>query len=125
MSAALKAIEQRTMRRLPIRVLVEYQALSDFLEDYTANLSIGGMFIQTDTPLDLGTRFRLRFAVPGRKKPIETVGEVRWSVSRDQAGAMNPGMGVQFDALAPPELRALQRLIDGESAPDNVVPLRG
>ncbi|MCP4809272.1 MAG: TIGR02266 family protein [Proteobacteria bacterium] len=124
MSAALKTIEHRTMRRLPVRVLVEYEALAEFLEDYTANLSIGGMFIATDTPLDIGTRFRLRFSVPGRKKPIETVGEVRWSVPRAEAGAMNPGMGVQFDALVGSELRALQRLMDAYDD-DNVVPLRG
>lgn len=123
MSAALKAIEKRAMRRLPIRVLVEYEALSEFLEDYTANLSIGGMFIATETPLELGTRFRLRFAVPGRGKPIETVGEVRWCVPPEQAGAMNAGMGVQFDPLKPAELRALKRLMNAYDDGD-VIPLR-
>lgn len=123
MSAALKAIEKRAMRRLPIRVLVEYEALSEFLEDYTANLSIGGMFIATETPLDMGTRFRLRFAVPGRARPIETVGEVRWCV-QPGPGAMNAGMGVQFDPLKPAEMRALERLMKAYDSGE-VVPLRG
>ena len=51
MGAALKAIQQRATRRLPIRVEVEYSTTEDFLLDYTANVSLGGVFIVTDTPL--------------------------------------------------------------------------
>ena len=70
--------ERRFERRLPIRITVEYEDTEDFLTDYTANLSIGGMFIETDEPLAMGARFRLRFSVPDRDEPIDTVAEVRW-----------------------------------------------
>ncbi|HJN75741.1 MAG TPA: TIGR02266 family protein [Myxococcota bacterium] len=111
MGAALKMMERRTLRRLPIRVLIEYELLEDFLHDYTANISVGGMFIQTDKPLDIGTRFRLRFQVPGRKRPIETYAEVRWSIPSETAGPMSPGMGVQFDALSPGDARCVREMI--------------
>ena len=112
MGAALKMMERRTLRRLPIRVLVEYEHVEDFLHDYTANISVGVMFIQTKTPLEVGTRFRLRFQVPGRKRPIETYGEVRWCMPADEAGPMQPGMGVQFDPLSPSDARCVRELLD-------------
>ena len=105
------SIERRTNRRLPIRVLVEYESTEDFLFDYTANISIGGMFIRTNEPLEMGTRFRMRFRLPDRKKLIETYAVVRWVVSPADPGMMEPGMGVQFDDLAPKDFRDVQELI--------------
>lgn len=110
------SIERRTNRRLPIRVMVEYETTEDFLIDYTANVSIGGMFIRTDDPLELGTRFRMRFRLPDRKKPIETYAVVRWVVSVANPGRMQPGMGVQFDELGPKDFRDVQELIVGWEA---------
>ena len=109
MSAALKVIEQRATRRLPVRVEVEYGTMEDFLLDYTANVSLGGVFIQTDQPLDVGTRFRLRLQIPYRKRPLETLGEVRWT--QDGSGYEEAGMGVRFDALASADRRAVERMM--------------
>ena len=78
--------------------------MEDFLLDYTANVSLGGVFIQTDQPLDVGTRFRLRLQIPYRKRPLETLGEVRWT--QDGSGYEEAGMGVRFDALASADRRA-------------------
>jgi len=115
MGAALKAIEHRASRRLPVRVLVEYESLEDFLIDYTANISIGGMFIRTEKPLAVGTRFRLRFRVPGRKKPIATYGEVRWAMGEGDVGG-HPGMGISFDELLPGDLRCVEGMFDSWEA---------
>ena len=105
------SIERRTNRRLPIRVMVEYETTEDFLMDYTANVSIGGMFIATKEPLELGTRFRMRFRLPERKKTIETYAVVRWVVEPNDTTGMEAGMGVQFENLAPKDLRDVQELI--------------
>jgi uncharacterized protein (TIGR02266 family) len=111
MGAALKSVEMRTTKRLPIRVLVEYESIEDFLIDYTANISIGGMFIQTERPLPVGTRFRLRFQVPTRAKPIETFGEVCWSMEANSFGAQQ-GMGIRFDDLSGPDERLVREMFD-------------
>lgn len=109
MSAALKVIEERTTRRLPIRVEVEYGTMEDFLLDYTANVSLGGIFIQTDRALEVGTRFRLRLQIPFRKRPLETLGEVRWT--QEGSGYEEAGMGVRFDALSGADRRAVERMM--------------
>jgi type IV pilus assembly protein PilZ len=104
-------IELRTNRRLPIRVMVEYETTEDFLIDYTANVSIGGMFIKTSKPLTLGTRFRIRFRLPNRSKPIESYAIVRWSVSPEKAGCMEAGMGVQFEELGRRDFTYVEEMV--------------
>jgi uncharacterized protein (TIGR02266 family) len=103
--------DQRITTRLPIRVRVEYENIDDFLDDYTSNLSLGGMFIQTDQPLPQGARFRLRLTIVGRDKPVETFGEVRWVVQPSPAPGHIAGMGIQFDALHRSDRRAVERLL--------------
>ena len=102
---------QRSTERLPIRMLVEYESSEDFLIDYTANMSIGGMFIQTSNPLEVGTRFRLRFRIPGREEPVDTVGEVCWVLTTEEAGCMQPGMGVRFEELAGTDRVAVESML--------------
>ncbi len=118
MAGELKGYEKRVTKRLPIRVLVEYESTEDFLIDYTANVSVGGMFIQTDDPLPLGSRFRLRFRVPPRSRVIETFGEVRWSMSAADAAPMQPGMGIQFDELKPKDLALVEEMLAGWGTED-------
>ena len=103
--------ERRFERRLPIRITVEYEDMEDFLTDYTANLSIGGMFIETAEPLAVGTRFRLRFTVPGRPTPIDTVAVVRWSQPAARRSPVAPGMGVRFEELSQDDMAAVQAML--------------
>lgn len=84
----------------PPQVRVEYANVEDFLVDYTSNQTIGGMFIKTSKPMDIGTQFRLRIQLPGGRRPIEAEAEVRWTLPRDVAAPMTPGMGVRFGSLS-------------------------
>ena len=88
---------RRRAPRVPLRVHVQYSSLDKFLDDYTSNVSIGGMFIARETPFDLGTRFRLNFQVPGRAQSVCTMGTVKWVIEPGQG--MTPGMGIEFDPL--------------------------
>lgn len=106
MSQRRTRVEERVTTRVPTRVQVAYARIDDFLEDYAANVSIGGMFIACDKPLDLGTRFRLKFRLPDRGRPVETFGEVRWIVRPGEGP--QPGMGVRFDALSPADRREVE-----------------
>lgn len=102
-----KASDRRRGARVPLRVHVQYESLDEFLDDYTSNLSIGGMFIARQRPLDAGTRFRLVFQVPGRAQPVTTMGTVKWVIQPGQG--MTPGMGVEFDKLGLADVRLVQR----------------
>ena len=103
--------ERRGPRRLPLEVQIEYESTEDFLTDYTANLSLGGMFIRTDNPLELDTRFRLSFRLPEDDRTIDTIAVVRWRVAPGTSGPMTPGMGVRFETLSPGDRRAVEKLL--------------
>ena len=85
---------------MPPQVRVEYSNVEDFLVDYTSNQTIGGMFIKTAKPMEVGTQFRLRIQLPGGRRTIDTEAEVRWTLPRDVAAPMTPGMGVRFGTLS-------------------------
>ena len=108
MSRKSTHIEQRVETRIPIRVRVEYSSMDDFIDDYTSNISLGGMFVHSTSPLAIGTRFRLRFRLPGRDKPIETYAFVRWVADIRDAGEAHCGMGIQFDELKASDQRYIE-----------------
>jgi type IV pilus assembly protein PilZ len=85
------ADEQRAQRRSPVELKVEYERMNTFFYDYTKNISRGGTFVQTETPLAVGTRFAFKLSMPALAQPLYLLGEVRW-VRRDG----DPGMGIQF-----------------------------
>ena len=110
---ALSSSERRDTRRLPIQRQVHYESLDDFLDDVTANISVGGMFIRTDSPLEVGTSFRLRFTLPDNDSPIDAVGEVRWVVPPNSAsGRLIAGMGVCFAELSDADRRRIERMLE-------------
>jgi uncharacterized protein (TIGR02266 family) len=77
---------------------VEYRTSTAFLVAYSLNLSKGGIFLETDTPLPVGTSIKLRFQVHGGQNPIETEGAVIWV--RDTTNEDGPsGMGIAFVQL--------------------------
>jgi type IV pilus assembly protein PilZ len=71
--------DRRQLDRAPIVLKVEYKRLNTFFNDYTRNISKGGIFIKTPKPLGVGTGFIFKLFVPGLDEPIELRGEVRWT----------------------------------------------
>ena len=92
-------------------VRVEYTNVEDFLVDYTSNETIGGMFIKTEQPMEVGTEFTLRFQLPGGRRMIQTMAEVRWTLPTDVAAPMNPGMGIRFNGLSTVDKNLVESLL--------------
>lgn len=90
---------------------MEYECLEDFLTDYSANLSVGGMFIETSRPLPLGTRLHLRFSLPGFSEPLDTEAEVRWVLDEDATGPLPTGMGVRFEQMSAEDSEKIRGLL--------------
>lgn len=99
--------ERRRQHRLPMQIQVQYATVDEFMADWTANISIGGMYIQTQTPLAVGTRFRLQFTLPGIARPFDCVAQVRWTVPPTD-GKRIPGMGVRFDGISEADWRRVR-----------------
>src|SRR5690349_21318423 len=102
MPAKTSEPERRTNDRHAIELKVEYKRLNTFFADYTKNISKGGTFIRTNTPLDVGTTFVFVLTVPepsfdNAPVSLELTGQVKWTVAPEAATEENPaGMGIQF-----------------------------
>ena len=89
-----------------IRLKVVYRSTTNFLNDYTANISIGGCFLSTQQPFKIGDTIELAMILPTGQS-INATGVVRW-VSND---GDFPGVGVQFTVLAERDRRMIEQLV--------------
>ena len=73
------------------------------------NLSEGGLFLRTSTPLIEGSRALLRF---GSESPVEAQARVVWARVEGQGGP--PGMGLVFEGVDADRLESIRRLVHSE-----------
>ena len=100
------SIDKRQFERKDIQLKVVYRSITSFIDDYTANISIGGCFLSTQQPFSLGETIELAMILPTGQS-INATGIVRW-VSTD---SNFPGVGVQFTVLSNQDKRLIQEVL--------------
>lgn len=107
--------ERRARPRALIRVLVDYESSGTYLYDYSNDLSEGGLFIETEQPLQKGSKLNLRFTLPNLDKVFEITGKVAWvnQVPKHDSKPVKgrPGMGVQFVNMEAEDKAALEKYL--------------
>jgi uncharacterized protein (TIGR02266 family) len=105
-------IDRRREERVETTVRAEFQ---EEYWGYTKNLSNGGAFILTSSPLDLGDEILLKLHIPDGGEQIEVDCKVVWT---NQYGGENQdlrrGMGVKFLNLQPEVQKRIQTYIECE-----------
>ena len=96
---------RRGSPRVVLGIPVQYRFGNTIAAALTLNLSHGGIAIRTTSPLESGTRIRVRFRMPGSKKDIDAEGKVAWSDRR-------VGMGIQFDTVDPENQTVIDNFVD-------------
>jgi uncharacterized protein (TIGR02266 family) len=88
---------RRAFPRVNARFAVRFATVQDFVLEYAANISAGGVFVQTDDPPQLETVVKVEMELPG-SGPVQARGRVVHRVSKEEAAqrGTTPGMGVQF-----------------------------
>lgn len=71
------------------------------------DISVGGMFIETKTPLPEGAVFKLRFPLDDGGAVIQVEAEVRYAIR-------NLCMGIEFVNLAPPDRNRIEAYVSKE-----------
>ena len=92
---------RRASPRVVLGIPIQYRFGNTIAAALTLNLSRGGIAIRTTSPLEHGSKIKVRFRLPGSKRDIDAEGRVAWSDRR-------VGMGIQFESVEP----ASQTLID-------------
>lgn len=96
-----------------VDIAADYVCEGMSLYSYITDLSSVGIFLRSNNPYPVGTRLKLRFALPGERAPLEMEGEVRW-VSPFYFGtveAREPGMGVAIVDATPEQRRKLETMV--------------
>src|SRR5881275_2591677 len=96
---------RRGSPRVVLGIPIQYRFGNTIAAALTLNLSHGGIAIRTTSPLDAGTKIKIRFRMPGSKRDIDAQGHVAWSDRR-------VGMGIQFEQVDPAHQAVIDNFVD-------------
>jgi type IV pilus assembly protein PilZ len=88
--------ESRKNQRVDTSIDILYAESGEFIKSHTLNISNGGLFLETEYPLPVGSEVALRMTLPGEAEPMEIQGCVVWSNPRSNNNNFPSGMGIQF-----------------------------
>jgi len=109
--------QYKNERRRQIRVQKTFKAAystpKDFARRYIYGLSLGGVFVETNDPLEPGEKLDLKIFLLDKTESIEIPCEVMWSRKQEEltpeGKVLPPGMGVKFLDLSK---SAIERILD-------------
>jgi uncharacterized protein (TIGR02266 family) len=96
--------ERRQHPRLSIAVEVDFGSEHNFYSAKTRDISVGGLFIDTDVALPLGTLVKLDLKFLQKRLSVEA--EVTWVLLGE--GDRSTGVGVRFVDLAPSAKKSIE-----------------
>jgi type IV pilus assembly protein PilZ len=92
-----RPVSERIHHRVPLCMRVQFRNASSFLVAYSVNLSRGGVFLESDEPLQVGSEIALQVEVPDAG-PVTLTGRVTWR--REKPDIDGPvGFGVEFEDM--------------------------
>ena len=95
---AVGILNRRNYRRVAADFVADIRKVAGSPEEIASissqvkNLSSGGVFVETEKILPVGSVIQMRFSIGPKVRPMRAVGVVRWT----SAESGQPGMGVQF-----------------------------
>jgi uncharacterized protein (TIGR02266 family) len=96
---------QRESPRVVLGLAVSYRIGKQITAALSLNLSRGGVAIRTAVPPPRDTVLKMKFALPGSDKEMQTEGIVCWSVPR-------VGTGIRFTEVKPADQQAINTFVD-------------
>jgi uncharacterized protein (TIGR02266 family) len=100
---------RRSSERVVLGIPVAYRFGDSISAAVTLNLGKGGLAVRTTTPLEIGSRVRIRFRLPSSRTDVDAEARVAWSDAR-------AGMGLQFERIDRGEQAAIDQFIDQQFA---------
>ena len=96
---------RRSSPRVVLGIPIQYRFGNTIAAALTLNLSHGGIAIRTTSPLESGSKIKVRFRMPGSKRDIDADGRVAWSDRR-------VGMGIQFERVDAAHQSIIDNFVD-------------
>src|SRR5438876_9110554 len=96
---------RRGSPRVVLGIPIQYRFGNTIAAALTLNLSHGGIAIRTTSPLEGGSKIKVRFRMPGSKRDIDGEGRIAWSDRR-------VGTGIQFEKVDPAHQMIIDNFVD-------------
>ncbi len=100
-----ESYSQRDSPRVVLGMAVSYRIGKQITAALSLNLSKSGIAIRTSAPPARDAELKMKFALPGSKKEMQTEGIVCWSVPKS-------GMGIRFTSVKPTDQTAIDAFVD-------------
>ncbi len=110
-----QSMAEREHERMPYSVRAEFRTPSSFLVAYSVNLSRGGLFLETEVEIPTGALVTVDLDIPTIGQ-ISLNGMVTWrrGVERVEGEPDGPpGLGIEFQDVAPRLGSVIDRLVSG------------
>jgi len=102
----------------PVRIRLRFASFDAFIDKFAPNVTRGGVFIASRTPLPIGATFAFEIQLAGGEVALAGDGKVTWVKAFDPAAPQKPhGMGVQFLRLDNPSRELLSKILARKAAP--------
>jgi len=103
---------RRTDLKLKARLKVKFKDAESFINEYTNNISKGGLFIRTSKPCSLRDKVEIVLVLPESQEEVNALGEVIHVVSPESASEHMPaGMGLQLLELKKEDQDRIEKFI--------------
>lgn len=95
--------------RADVEMPVQIKTSSDSFVGTSKNIGVGGLYVATQRPFQVGDRLAVEFALPELDRVVSVDAEVRWI--RAAAPPSAPGIGLRFIRLPIVSAIAIQEFV--------------
>ncbi len=117
---------EHTRAPLVTQVRLQFDSFDQPEEGFTADVSVGGMFVTMVKPKPVGTRLRFWLTLPDGGEPVAGYAEVVWMRVSSQGAGRPRGMGIEFRYLENADrerIRAVvERIVEEQDLPVEPLP---
>jgi uncharacterized protein (TIGR02266 family) len=111
--------------RVPLDLNVNFESLGEIRKCLMKNLSAGGIFVATESPLPIGTPFNVHIRIEKTGEDVQLPGEVVSVGASADLSAEKHGMGIRFVNLTEAQReqvdefseQAMKKVIEGAGDP--------
>ena len=104
----------RDSRRVPLarQVALDFEDFRGLLAEFSNNISMGGMFIESDSPKDPGEDFKFEFRLADGYRLIQGRGQVVWKRDVAEGPDAPAGMGIRFLEIDEASRQLIGRMVE-------------
>jgi len=111
---SVRRSDKRQHPRYQASFPVECSTPQFYFSNNVCNISRGGLFLRSDTPLPLNAEVSLVLQLPGTGRNIFATGRVMWSCDIEkESPRVVPGSGIRFVGMTAADRAALESYLAG------------